>query len=323
MTVLPVDAGDLSLVDRLIGAYPFKPYRHYRAYSRKAQLAILKAEICSALTHSPQLARYAEDAGHAAMVVARPLPWDSRFFGIPMARIDYMIRSADAPGALVEATLEATLDACRHAAIPHLTARLDVEDIETVALLERRGFRLMDALVTYRMRPKKQPPKDVREVGVIRDFEPGDAEDVLDITREAFQGYVGRFQHDRHIPPDRAEGFYLEWAKKCMSRDMADKLFVSVNSDSRIIGYLFFRRREPASSVGGIPIFGGGLGATRRDSPGAYAGLIREATIWAHEHDGIAECQTQNYNFPVIRVYEAAGAGYVRAEYTLHAWLGS
>lgn len=322
MTVQPADAGDLSLVDRLIVAYPFKPYRHYRVYSRKAQVAILKAEICSALDHSPQLARHASDAGHEALVVAHPLPWDSQFFGIPMARIDYMIHSADAPRALVEATLDATLDACRQAALPHLTARVDVEDIEAVDLLERRGFRLMDALVTYRMRPRKEPPKDVREVGVIRDFEPRDAEEVLDITREAFQGYVGRFQHDQHIPRDRAEAFYFEWAKKCMSRDMADKLLVSVNSDSRLIGYLFFRRREPASSVGGIPILGGGLGACRRDSPGAYAGLIREATIWSHEQGGIGEYQTQNYNFPVIRVYEAAGAGYVRAEYTLHAWLG-
>ena len=38
---------------------------------------------------------------------------------------------------------------------------------------------------------------------------------------------------------------------------------------------------------------------------------------------GIGEYQTQNYNFPVIRVYEAAGAHYVRAEYTLHAWRGA
>jgi hypothetical protein len=206
--------------------------------------------------------------------------------------------------------------------IPHVTARVDVEDIDAVDLLERRGFRLMDALVTYRMRPRKEHPKDVREVGVIRDFETRDTDEVLDITREAFRGYVGRFQHDPHIPADRAAAFYLEWARKCISREMADKLLVSVNSDGQIIGYLFFRRREPASTVGAVPILGGGLGACRRDSPGAYAGLIREATIWSHEQGGIGEYQTQNYNFPVIRVYEAAGAGYVRAEYTLHAWLG-
>ena len=42
----------------------------------------------------------------------------------------------------------------------------------------------------------------------------------------------------------------------------------------------------------------------------------------AHAAGAVSECQTQNYNFAVIRVYEAAGFHYVRAEYTLHAWLG-
>jgi hypothetical protein len=36
----------------------------------------------------------------------------------------------------------------------------------------------------------------------------------------------------------------------------------------------------------------------------------------------VAECQTQNYNFATIRIYEAVGARYVRAEYTFHASLG-
>jgi len=49
--------------------------------------------------------------------------------------------------------------------------------------------------------------------------------------------------------------------------------------------------------------------------------LARAGTIWAHDRDGVAECQTQNYNFPTVRIYEAVGAHYVRAEYTLHRWL--
>ena len=98
-------------------------------------------------------------------------------------------------------------------------------------------------------------------------------------------------------------------------------ILVSTGAEGRLLGYLAFRRREPVSTAGGVPVFGGGLGACRPDAPGAYAGLIRAGTVWAHDHDGVAECQTQNYNFPVIRVYEAVGAHYVRAEYTLHRWL--
>ncbi len=88
-----------------------------------------------------------------------------------------------------------------------------------------------------------------------------------------------------------------------------------------VSGYLAYRRREPVSSVA-TPVFGGGLGACRRDSPGAYTGLIQDGSRRAHAAGAVSECQTQNYNFSVIRVYEAAGFHYVRAEYTLHAWLG-
>ncbi len=322
MTVRPIIPSGGIEIDRLVRAHPFKPYRHYRAYSRKAQTAILQAEIESAVALTPALTFHAEDAGHEAVVVARPLPWDSEFFGVRMARIDYVVTSADAPASLIEAALEGTLSACRETSIPHVTARVDVEDIPAVHVLVGRGFRLMDALVTYRIKPQEDHGAAVRTVGLHRDFEQTDAEEVLDIAREAFRGYVGRFQHDPHVPADRAEEFYLEWTRACIAGAMADKRFVSVNSSGRVIGYLFFRRREPVSTVGGVPLHGGGIGACRRSEPGAYAGLIRAATAWSHEHGAISECQTQNYNFTVIRVYEAAGGHYVRAEYTLHAWLG-
>jgi hypothetical protein len=102
---------------------------------------------------------------------------------------------------------------------------------------------------------------------------------------------------------------------------MSDTVLVSDDASGRVAGNLAYRRREPVSSIA-TPVFGGGLGACRRDSPGAYASLIRAGTLRAHAAGGVSECQTQNYNFAVIRVYEAAGFRYVRAEYTLHAWLG-
>jgi hypothetical protein len=321
LDVQSLAAGDVELIEPLLAAYPYKPYRHYRAYSRRTQTAILQAEVASAVDFTPNLSARVRDGEHQALSIARPLTWDSEFFGIRMARIDYLTASGAAR--LAEAALDATLDACRKASIPHVTARVDVEDVATVDLLEQRGFRLMDALVTYRIRPENARFEEIRDVGVIRDFDAGDTEQVLAIARDAFAGYSGRFQHDARVPHARAESFYLEWAQKGLSGEFADKVLVSTNTLGEVIGFLFFRRREPASTVAGTPIFGGGLGACRRDAPGAYPGLIRSGALWAEERGGVAECQTQNYNFPVIRVYEAAGGTYVRAEYTMHAWLES
>ncbi len=180
----------------------------------------------------------------------------------------------------------------------------------------------MDSLVTYTTRPVKEPPNAVREVGTIRDFKPADAPALLEIASEAYRGFRGRFHLDPHLPDDRCDAFYVEWARQCLAGTMAETILVSEGADGRLLGFLAFKRREPVSSIGGIPVFGGGLGACRADTPGAYAGLIRAGTVWAHDRLGVAECQTQNYNFPTIRIYEAVGAHYVRGEYTLHCWLG-
>ncbi len=305
----------------LLEAHAFKPYRQYRTYSRKEQLAILLAEVDGALKVPGEFSRVIGGDEPRAAVVARPLDWDSRFFGLPMARIDYVLATAAATREDRADVIAAACAAARQAGVQHLTARVDVADLDTLGVLEDQGFRTMDALVTYIMRPVKDPPREVRTVGGIRHARPEDHAAIIDITREAYQGYRGRFHLDPHLSSARADELYVEWARQCVSGTMADIILVSEDSDGRLQGYLAYRRRQPASSLG-MPIYGGGLGACRRDSPGAYASLIRDATLLSHEHGGMGEYQTQNYNFAVIRVYEAAGAHYVRAEYTLHAWLG-
>lgn len=318
MSVRQLGAADLAVIDSAVLAYPFKSYRNYRVFSRKAQHAVMLAEIEATLHHADGIVlEYRADDGHA-LVVGRTLAWDSNFFSVPMARLEYVLASTREAAERVVAAAHEVLEA---RGARHVTARVDIEDLTAMAALESSGYRLMDALVTYTTRPRKEPPHEVREVGVIRAFRADDADELVRIAEEAYRGFRGRFHLDPHIPVDRSDALYPEWARQCIAHTMADTLLVSEGPEGRLLGFLAFRRREPVSTVGGVAVYGGGLGACRRDTPGAYAGLIRAGTIWAHEREGVAECQTQNYNFPTIRIYEAVGAHYVRADYTLHCWL--
>ncbi len=321
VVTLPASGLPRAALHGLIEAYPFKPYRQYRSYSRREQHAILVADVEATLAARGEFSHSAGGDEPRAAAIARPLEWDSAYFGLPMGRIDYLLTTGEATVADRRAVITAACESARQAGLQHLTARVDVGDLETLAALEDAGFRMMDALSTYIMRPGKDVPRDVRRVGPVRLATPADTEAVLDITREAYRGYRGRFHLDAHIPAGRADGFYEEWARQCLAGAMADLIMVSEDSAGRVIGYLAHRRRQPASTIG-TPIYGGGLGACRRDAPGAYASLIRDSAEWAHAQGAVAECQTQNANFAVIRVYESVGFHYVRAEYTLHAWLG-
>ena len=322
MTSSPLHTVPRDRLLRLVEDYEFKPYRHYRTHTRKEQAAILAAEIDEALA-AGSFGQWVTRDGEDAAVVGRALPWDSQFFGVAMGRLDYVLAG---PAATVE-HLEAAVG--RHAS-PRRAPRAcstwrrgsTSPTCARWACSRRAGFRTMDALVTYIMRPRKDPHPDVRVVGTIRDATPAGHRG----DRRHHRGGLSRLS--RPLPPrsapvvgPRRRPLPRMGAGRAPTAPMADTVIVAEDAAGEVSGYLAYRRREPVSSLG-TPVFGGGLGAVRRDSPGAYTGLIQAGSMRAHAAGAVSECQTQNYNFAVIRVYEAAGFHYVRAEYTLHAWLG-
>src|SRR5262249_37716082 len=249
-----------------------------------------------------------------------PRRWDSAFFDLPMARLAIVHDGAQGRDAL-RAMIAAACDASRVRGIRHLSARVDVADAEAVQALEDTGFRMMDALATYIYPLKRPAPESGKDMGVLRLYEPGDREQILEITREAYRDFRGRYHLDPHLPRSRSDELYVEWAKKSCDGEWADVVLVTDNGRGELHGWASYRQIEPVSTVGGTAIRGGGLGACRRDRPGAYAGLLRAATGRIHGDGAIPGMQTQLFNFRTIRLYEAVDTQFVRADYTLHAWL--
>jgi hypothetical protein len=282
---------------------------------------MLRADIDRSLATAGSVAVVAGDGNAAVVGVCRPLEWDTGFFGVPMARLDLLLRGPEAPAAALSGVLSALLEHCRAAGIVHVAAKVDVADMAVVGVLEGAGFRLMDALVTYFTHPHREAPIPVREIGRVRPLTPADMDSVIDITREAYRGFRGRFHLDPHFSAARSDELYLEWARQCCAGRMADRVVVADDGAGGIHGWASTRRVEPASTVGGVALWAGSLGACRRDRPGAYAGLIRALAMENFEAGEVTETQTQNHNIATVRIYDAVGARYVRADYTFHAWL--
>lgn len=322
MSARSLSADDRPLVDRLIDADPFKPYRQYRLLPRRVQSEVARAEAARLLAMPDHLGIVHGVDAEAVVVLQRPLAWDTAFFGVSMAKVDQVLRGSEAaPEAMTEA-IGAALDRCRRHGVRHVAARVDVADLALVGALEAYGFRLMDGIATYISHPKRPAPRRVKDVGLVRAFVPDDTAQVLEITREAYRGYRGRFQLDPHLPRERTDALYVEWARQCCEGRMADRVYVADAGHGRLWGWASVRRAEPLSSMSGKMVFAGSLGACRPERPGAYAGLIGTAARDNHKAGALTEAQTQNHNFPMIRLLEAVGAEHVRAEYTFHAWLG-
>jgi hypothetical protein len=221
-----------------------------------------------------------------------------------MARIETILGDR---GPTAAAALDACLDSLRMSGTQHISVRVDVADIEVANLLEQRGFRLLGGTVTYTARPNKERPRRVRMIGRVRPYRQHDAEAVFAIAERAFRNFRGRFHVDPALPPNRVNSFYGEWARRCVTHEMADTVLVSEASDGRLLGFVAFQRREPISTVSGVPVFGSGLAACRPDAPGAYPGLLHHTVACIHERNGAAEARTQNHNAAAIAIHEAVG----------------
>jgi hypothetical protein len=309
-------------IDRFIDDFPFKSYRNYRVLSRAKQGAVMRTEIDNALKNpDAQVLGIREGGALQTAAVFHRLPWDSTFFDLPMARISHLLRAPGASRASLAAAVAESVAYARSIGVKHIAARADIADTAAIGALEEHGFRLMDALATYIYHPKLEAPGPAKEMGVLRMFRPEDTEQVIDITREAYKGFRGRFHLDPHLPDDRCDAMYLEWARRACLFELADVVLVTEDGHGELHGFTCYRQIEPVSTAGGVVMCGNGIGGCRRRRPGAYMGLIREATEQIHARGAVTECQTQNYNFPTVRIYEALGIHYVRADYTFHAWL--
>jgi hypothetical protein len=316
--VRPVTREGLEGLMPLFQTYAFNPYRNYRAFTRRTQTDVLFAQAEATLGEPETFAFSAGGDEPASAVMARRLPWDSEFFGLPMARIDRILGEDTAA---CQEALTRTLARLRAAGVRHVAARADVADIATAALLQDHGFRLMGGLSTFVARPRREPPNAVRSLGNIRFMRDEDGPELVALATHAFRGFRSRFHADPKLPRERADALYVEWARRCAAREMADVVLVAEGKEGRLLGFNAFRRVEPVSTRSGLLVFGGALGACRPDMPGASLGLVRAGALWAHEHGGVFELQTPFDNFACIAVFEAVGLRLRRSEYDFHLWL--
>lgn len=322
--IIPAHQDAVEAIDPILEAYPYNDYRRYPSVDGKAAAKYLKG-VVTEMVAQPGVETWlatlgTESAGVAAL---SPLAWDSDFFGLRMGRLSLFIAKKEGLEvySVADELIDAALGAARHAELQHLSLRVDVEDIGVVHALEKNGFRLMDTLFTYAFHPRKSRLPDIRPAYDLRTYRPEDYEAVMDISTTAFEGYPSRFTVDPHIPKDRAQAFYLEWAEKCCRGDLADEVLVAERK-GRVIGYLAFRCNRGLERHTGVRVMGGGLGACYPLRFNAYLELLWEATRRALTTAAACDCETQSFNMATANFYQKLDFRYMRAKYSFHRWLG-
>jgi len=187
------------------------------------------------------------------------LDWDSRFFGISIARA--------VPSRVDLLTRDAILDWCRVEGIDCLYFLAD-EDADTMRVLEDAAFSRVDDRVTLELQsipPASSPHADTRAACQ------GDIVALRNIA--AVSHHDSRFYNDRHFDRRRCDELYRVWIERSC-QGWADHVVV-VERDGNAVGYLTVHLREPhAASIGLVGVDR----SYRRQGIGAH--LMSGALAW-------------------------------------------
>lgn len=233
------------------------------------------------------------------------LPWDSSFFGIPIARV-----AADT----LDTSRAALIDAwCREQGIRCLYFQARSDDPATIRCAEKNGCELVEVRMEYEhdnmMRMMER--KLLHSGFDFRDAIPADLPGLKSIARTGFTD--ARFYADGRFPQEKCDEFYQRWIEESC-RSFADKVLVALQGVLPA-GFITLKKEN---EIGRIALVG--VDAKFRGR-GIGQNLIRGAMEWAL-HEGLERLRvtTQARNIPSQRLYQRAGFRTHSVHLYYHKW---
>jgi dTDP-4-amino-4,6-dideoxy-D-galactose acyltransferase len=233
------------------------------------------------------------------------LPWDSNFFGFPVARI--------IPTELVSDFMPRILKWCNEKSVKCLYFLSAGSSQESIRVAQRFGFELVDIRVELNLK-KRHAPRTEAIAAPIRPFEAADLPVLENIARRAHTD--SRFFGDPRFPRAAAEELFTTWIRRDCG-GFADKVWVALNPQKTPGGYLSCRFDSP-SHIGRISLF-----AVSDDQKGGGVGkrLVHQALAWLAEQNAVeARVVTQARNIPAQRLYQACGFRTMDVKFWFHKW---
>ncbi len=231
-----------------------------------------------------------------------PLPWDSGFFGISIARARPASRED------VEVVLERALDArvrCLYALTPG-----DARDA-LAALAANPVCRCVDLRLTL----TRDAPAHYASLRTGAFDASVTSSELAQLEAIAARAHVdSRFFLDEGFHDGRCEDLYRTWIRKSIEGRAQHVLVARLGGEA--VGYITLHESQGVGSIGLVAL------AEHARGHGLGSAMMRESLAWFAER-GLErlEVVTQGRNVAAQRLYQASGFRTSRAESWFHCWL--
>jgi dTDP-4-amino-4,6-dideoxy-D-galactose acyltransferase len=226
------------------------------------------------------------------------LPWDTEFFGFPVARV--------ASDRLTATHIHQIEQWCADRQIHCLYFLARADDAQTTRLAEDQDYRLVDVRLVFERKLAEAPP-----ASTTRPAQPGDLPALKKIARTSYRDT--RFYFDTRFPPGACDRLYETWIERsCLGE--ADAVLV-MDSNTAAAGYITCHIDSGSGRIGLV-----GVGADARGR-GVGQALVRSALAWFSERSvHTVTVVTQGRNVAAQRLYQRCGFLAESVHLWYHKW---
>ena len=323
MKVYPLERPMLKRLKPLVANYQFKPYNEYKIEQSLLESYVID-EISDILSREENFVLVAEEMGKLiGLVSLERLDWDTKHFGIEMAKIGHLITSGGYSKAFeVKCELIShMLTKCCQKQISHLSARVYKEDLSSIHALESKSFRLMGIIVTHSLDIRKRNSVHLEHKWHIREFELDDVPKLANIAMKSFKEQpvvTDRFHADSFLPKEKSDDVYVQWIiNSC--KGLSDTVLVA-EMNGTPVGFTVCKVYKSLCEKLGVRFGAATLIAVTPSARGKtiHTSLLNAALQWFDDKVDIVEVGAQINNYAGQRAWSRLGFKIIRSQCTFH-----
>jgi ribosomal protein S18 acetylase RimI-like enzyme len=196
-------------------------------------------------------------------------------------------------------------------------AKVPTHQVETVAVLNTLGFRVVDVSITLSCAPQVITNPVCHTGLMVREAAAADGEVLLGIAASCFR--YSRFHLDPAIPAECANAIKRAWVQSYLTRQRGEQLLAAFIGE-RPVGFLaILETKVKGKNARVIDL----VGVDHvQQGHGVGKALVGAFLVECTKRGALAVVGTQAANLPSLRLYESMGFRVCETTYVLHAHIG-